>query len=243
MKCLKQKHKTNKQKEHKESKDINNKEKENNALLEAPYDILSEDIFNLNEKMHEDLLKCIKEYRKARNENSNALLALLWFYPEHDDILFNLEEEFRPIYESADVVMDKKKKQVIEQDKKDFDKQVQNYFQEVKIKRINKIENNKSRETQKKKHEEKIKKNLQNQMKLQRIMSGHDPMVKSPDILTTEAGIVNLPIIENKFDSQTKGENNYSETSNMLQAINAASEKYNLKNNYLKKTLPWRDIN
>ena len=104
------------------------------------------------------MLKCIKEYRKAKNQNSNALLALLWFYPEHDDILLNLEEEFRPIYESADIVMDKKKKQVIEQDKKDFDKQIQNYFQEVKNKRMNKIENNKSRETQKKKHEEKIKK-------------------------------------------------------------------------------------
>ena len=239
MKCLKQKHKTNKQKDHKESKDIKDiNNKENNTLLEAPYDILSEDIFNLNEKLHEDLLKCIKEYRKAKNQNSNALLALLWFYPEHDDILLNLEEEFRPIYESADIVMDKKKKQVIEQDKKDFDKQIQNYFQEVKNKRMNKIENNKSRETQKKKHEEKIKKSLQNQRKLQRIMSGQDPMVKSPAILNTEAGIVNLPLIEkklDKLDTQTKGENSYTENSNMLQAINAASEKYNLKNNYLKK--------
>ena len=234
MKCLKQKQKSKKNKENKDNKNLINKDKENNALLEAPYDILSEDIFNLNEKIHEELIKCIKEYRKSRNENSNALLALLWFYPEHDDILLNLEEEFRPIYESAEVVMDKKKKQVIEQDKKDFGKQIQNYFEEVKNKRIVKLENNKSKETLKKKHEDKIKKTLQNQRKIQRIMSGHDPLV-SPDIINTESNLVNLPIIESKFESQTKEENNYTENSNMLQAINAANEKYNLKNNYVKR--------
>ena len=228
MKCLKQKHKTNKSKDKKENKE----NKDNNFLLEAPYDILSEDLFNLNEKIHEQLIQCIKEYRKSKNENSNALLALLWFYPEHDDILLNLEEEFRPIYESADIVMDKKKKAIVEQDKKDFGKQIQNYFEEVKNKRITKIENNKSKETQKKKHEDKVKKTLKNQMQLDRIMSGHEPLV-NPNILNTETYAINLPAIENKFDS--KLENNYSENSNMLQAINSVNEKYNLKDNYVKK--------
>ena len=230
MKSLRKKQKQKKGKGNKDNKEI----KENNALLEAPYDILSEDIFNLNEKIHEDLMKCIKEYRKIKNENSNALLALLWFYPEHDDILLNLEEEFRPIYETADIFMNKKKKEVIEQEKKDYGKQIQNYFEEVKNKRINKIENNKSKETQKKKHEEKIKKTLQNQRKFDRIMSGHDPLV-SPDILNTEVSPINLPKIEKKFEPQIKIENSYAENSNMMQAITAANEKYNLKNNYIKK--------
>jgi hypothetical protein len=209
----------------------NNNEENNNSLLETPYDILSEDLFNINERIHEKLIKCIKEYRKLRNENSNALLALLWFYPEHDDILLNLEEEFRPIYESAEVAMDKKKKEVIEQEKKDYGKQIQNYFEEVKNKRINKIENNKSKETLQKKHEEKIKKELKEKRQIERIMSGHEPLV-NPDILNTD---INLP----------KTENNYTENSNMLQAINAATAKYiskgalttsnaNIKNNYLK---------
>ena len=209
----------------------NNNEENNNSLLETPYDILSEDLFNINERIHEKLIKCIKEYRKLRNENSNALLALLWFYPEHDDILLNLEEEFRPIYESAEVAMDKKKKEVIEQEKKDYGKQIQNYFEEVKNKRINKIENNKSKETIKKKHEEKIKKELKEKRQIERIMSGHEPLV-NPNILNTD---INLP----------KMENNYTENSNMLQAINAATAKYiskgalttsnaNIKNNYIK---------
>ena len=82
----------------------------------------------------------------------------------------------------------------------------------------------------------KLKKNLQNQRKFERIMSGHDPLV-SPDILTTETNLLNLPKIENKFEPQIKVENsnNYTENSNMLQAITAANEKYNLKNNYVKK--------
>jgi hypothetical protein len=227
MKGLKPKQKSKKSKGGKENKEY----KVKNSLLETPYDILSEDLFNINERIHEKLIKCIKEYRKLRNENSNALLALLWFYPEHDDILLNLEEEFRPIYESAEVAMDKKKKEVIEQEKKDYGKQIQNYFEEVKNKRINKIENNKSKETIKKKHEEKIKKELKEKRQIERIMSGHEPLV-NPNILNTD---INLP----------KMENNYTENSNMLQAINAATAKYiskgalttsnaNIKNNYIK---------
>ena len=229
MKGLKPKQKSKKSKGGKENKEY----KVKNSLLETPYDILSEDLFNINEKIHEELIKCIKNYRKIKNENSNSLLALLWFYPEHDDILLNLEEEFRPIYESADIVMDKKKKAVIEQDKKDYGKQVQNYFEEVKNKRINKMENNKSRENIKKKHEDKIIKAIKSQRKIDRIMSGHEPLV-NPDILNTESGYINLPKIENKLDSQTKEENNYTENSNMLQAINAVNEKYKLKNNFFQ---------
>ena len=241
MKSVKPKQKNNKSKEAKEPK-------ENKTLLETPYDILSEDLFNLNEKIHEDLIKCIKEYRKLKNKNSNGLLAMLWFYPEHDDILLNLEEEFRPIYEPAEIEMNKKKKEVMENEKKDYGKQIQNYFDEVKSKRINKIEDTKSKENKQKKHEEKVKKKLQEQRKIERIMSGQEPLV-NPNILYTESS--NMIKKEKKFESETKQENNYTENSNMLQAINAATEKYknkgaimtsnqNLKNNYLKKTQKYK---
>ena len=227
MKSIKPKQKNNKSKE----------PKENNALLESPYDIFCEDILNLNDRLYEDLIKCIKEYRKIKNKNSNALLAMLWKYPEHDDILLNLEEEFRPIYESAEIEMKKKKREVIEHDKRDYEKQIQNYISEVKNQRINKIENSKTKETKKKKQEDKIKKNLQEQRKIDRIMSGRQPLV-NPELLNAKR--TNLP----KIEGLTKTENNYNENSNMMQAINAATEKYankgaitssnqNLKNNYL----------
>ena len=236
MKELKPKQKNKKSKDGKDKKDKKEKKEYNdkNYILETPYDILSEDLFNINEKIHENLIKCLKEYRKVKNENSNALLALLWFYPEHDDILLNLEEEFRPIYDSAELAMDKKKKAVIEQDKKDYGKQIQNYFEEVKNKRINKIENNKSKETDKKKHEDNIKKTIKKQRELDRIMSGHNLLV-NPDMINSESLSINLPKIEkNKFETQSNNENNYTENSNMLQAINAVNEKYHLKNNFMQ---------
>ena len=235
MKELKPKQKNKKSKDNKDKKDKKEKKEynEKNYILETPYDILSEDLFNINEKIHEELIKCLKEYRKVKNENSNALLALLWFYPEHDDILLNLEEEFRPIYDSAELAMDKKNKAVIEQDKKDYGKQIQNYFEEVKNKRINKIEINKSKETDKKKHEDNIKKTIKKQREIDRIMSGHNLLV-NPDILNSESISINLPKIENKLETQSNKENNYAENSNMLKAINAVNEKYHLKNNFMQ---------
>ena len=45
----------------------------------------------MNQKIFENLLKNIKEYRKVKNHNSNALLYLLSFNHDRDDILLNLE--------------------------------------------------------------------------------------------------------------------------------------------------------
>ena len=189
----------------------------NDQILETPYDILSTDIFNLNQKISENLLKNIKEYRKVKSHNSIPLLYLLSFNPEKDDILLNLEEEFRPIYESAEVAMDKKKKEEKELEKKDYGKQIQNYFEDLRIKRRNKIEDNKTREDEVKKREEKLKKKLVENRKLERIMSGQDNLI-NPEVILTE---VNLAIESNK----TK-ENNYVENSNLLQAINSATENF-----------------
>ena len=212
-----------------------NKE-ENTQILETAYDILSTNIFNLNQKIFENLLKNIKEYRKIKSHNSNALLYLLSFNPDRDDILLNLEEEFRPIYEPAEQAMDKKKKEEKEIEKKDYGKQIQNYFQDLRTKKKNQIEDNKKNEYEIKKREEKIKKKLVENRKLEKIMLGKDSLV-SPEEIYTE---VNLA-----FESKKLDEDNYTENSNLLQAINSATEKYinkggnlntdiNLKEDYVK---------
>ena len=223
MKNIKQKKKKQKQKD------------ENCKILETPYDILSTDIFNMNKKIHENLLHNIKEYRKLKNYNSNALLYLLSFNPDRDDILMNLEEEFRPIYESAEDAMERKKKEEKDLEKKDYGKQIQNYFEEIRLKKKNQIEDNKTKEYEVKKREEKIKKKIVENRKLDKIMSGEDLI--SPEAVYTE---VNLA-----FESQKQEKNNYTQNSNLLQAINSATEKYknkaenlstdiNLTNNYTK---------
>ena len=194
------------------------KNKEENILvLESAYDILSTDLFNMNQKIFENLLKNIKEYRKVKNHNSNALLYLLSFNPDRDDILLNLEEEFRPIYESAEEAMDKKKKEEKELEKKDYGKQIQNYFEDLRAKKKNQIEDNKKNEIVIKKREEKIKKKLVENRKLEKIMLGKDNLV-SPEEVYTE---VNLA-----FESQKTNEDNYTQNSNLMQAINSATEKY-----------------
>ena len=211
----KKKHKT------KNNNHINNID----TILETPYDILSTDIFNLNKKIFDNLLKNIKDYRKVKNHNSTPLLYLLNFCPERDDILLNLEEEFRPIYEPAEDAMIKKKKEEQELEKKDYGKQIQNYFEDLRNKRKNKIEDDKKEETENKKREEKLKKKLVENRKLEKIMTGQDALV-NPEVIYTE---VNM-----KFESQQRKENNYVENSNLLKAINSATEKYLNKsdNNY-----------
>ena len=186
-------------------------------ILETPYDILSTDIFNLNQKISNNLLQNIKEYRKIKSHNSKPLLYLLSFNPERDDILLNLEEEFRPIYDSAEEAMDKKKKEEKELEKKDYGKQIQNYFEDLRIKRKNKQEDHKTREDEVKKREEKLKKKLVENRKLEKIMSGQEPLI-NPEVIFTEVNLV--------MESKKQKENNYVENSNLLQAINSATEKY-----------------
>ena len=209
----------------KETKPKKNKPKQkqksnNDQILETPYDILSTDIFNMNQKISENLLTNIRNYRKAKNHNSKPLLHLLYFNPEKDDILMNLEEEFRPIYESAEEAMEKKRKEEKELEKKDFGKQIQNYFEDLRNKRQNKIEDDKTKESEIKKREDKLKMKLVENRKLEKIMSGHDMLV-NPEVIYSE--------INQAKESQKQKENNYVENSNLLQAINSATEKYKNK--------------
>ena len=205
-------------------------------LLETPFDILSTDIFNMNQKIAENLLNNIKDYRKVKNHNSKPLIYLLSFNPEKDDILMNLEEEFRPIYESAEEAMERKQKEEKELEKKDYGKQIQNYFEDLRTKRKNKIEDDKTKENEIKKREEKLKKKSVENRKLEKIMSGKDVLV-SPEVIYTELNLA--------MESQTQKENNYVKNSNLMQAINSATEKYknkgenittdiNLTNDYMK---------
>ena len=177
--------KTKKRKTRIKNNNLNNYNIYNNnidSILETPYDILSTDIFDLNKKIFENLLKNIKDYRKIKNNNSTPLLYLLSFNPERDDILLNLEEEFRPIYESAEEAMNKKKKEEKDLEKKDYGKQIQNYFQDLRNKRKNKIEDDKKEETENKKREEKLKKKLVENRKLEKIMTQQDALV-NPEVI------------------------------------------------------------
>ena len=84
-------------------------EVEDTKILETPYDILGENIKNINVNVKEDIISGVREYRHIKGKNSSALMGLLWFFDEHDDVLLQIEEEFRVIYPPVPVTVKKKK--------------------------------------------------------------------------------------------------------------------------------------
>ena len=65
-----------------------------NAILEAPYDIMLESFGNVNANVHDTIVWAVEEYRRIKEKHSNALLGLLWFYSDHDEIILRLEEKY-----------------------------------------------------------------------------------------------------------------------------------------------------
>ena len=76
---------------------------EDPILLEMPFDIINQDFSIVSNQLHNNIVFCIKQYRKIKGFNCNGLLAIFWKYPDHDDILLEIEEENRPIYEPSHI--------------------------------------------------------------------------------------------------------------------------------------------
>ena len=84
---------------------------EDKFILETPYDIMTENFLNVNNQVKETVIKSIKVYRKLKGEHSNCLLAMLWNYKDNDDIICQIEELNRPIYEPMEIYYEKKRKE------------------------------------------------------------------------------------------------------------------------------------
>ena len=78
---------------------------EDPILLEMPYDIINQEFPNVNNQVHNSIASCIKKYRKIKGTNCNGLLAIFWQYPDHDDILLEMEEEYRPKYKPCPKIL------------------------------------------------------------------------------------------------------------------------------------------
>ena len=73
----------------KKKKDNNNNY---NYNLETSYDIVQEKFDLVNQKIFSLLEKTIIDYREKHKKNNIGLLAILWEFNEHDDVLLRLEE-------------------------------------------------------------------------------------------------------------------------------------------------------
>jgi hypothetical protein len=80
------------------------------ALLETPYDIVSLEIPQINSSVHEDVKEAVDIYRGLANNHSTGLLALLYSFEDHDEVLLALEEKYRIIYEPVELMLEKQKK-------------------------------------------------------------------------------------------------------------------------------------
>ena len=105
---------------------------EDKAILETPYDIINEEFQNVNEEVHNQIINCVKQYRKIKKINCTGLLAMLWNYNDHDDVMMQMEEENREIYEPVDIVLQKMQKEQEIKIKKNQKKQKKKFLMKKK---------------------------------------------------------------------------------------------------------------
>ena len=199
---------------------------EDKFILETPYDIMTENFTNVNMQVKDSIVKSIKCYRKLKNKHSNGLLAMLWYYNDNDDIMCQIEEINRPIYEPLEEYYEKRKKEQEEKDKKNYTKKLINNLNQMQIDKKNTISNRQLINEKKKFKEEKIKKSLEERRRITNVMSGietspHDLILFSASKLKrTGSDFYNLNLKKN--NSIQTGKLN----SNMLFAMNNATQKY-----------------
>ena len=209
---------------------------EDKAILEMPYDIINEDFPNVNENVHSLIVDCVKEYRRIKKTNCNGLLAMLWNYPDHDEVVLQMEEENRPKYEPSQIFMKRKIKENEEKERRDFKGKAQNYINQIQERRSSTVEIKEMKIAERKIKEEKIKKNLAERRKMGSVMSGIEP-VRKPPVLSDNLLISTTSSKNSKLIKRPFNQNNLetgSVNSNMIQAINNASQKFNEKRMSLK---------
>ncbi len=72
----------------------NNNNKSNNVILEMTYDIMLEKYEYVNVNVYDDIVDALDCFRKEKGKFCNALLGLLWFYDDNDDVMLRLEEKY-----------------------------------------------------------------------------------------------------------------------------------------------------
>ena len=206
---------------------------EDKAILETPYDIINEEFPDVNEQVHTQIVNSVKQYRKIKKVNCSGLLAMLWNYTDHDEVLMQMEEENRPIYEPQNVIIQKMKKEMEDKEKKNFTRRSQMFLNEIQNKRSSIMESKEINDIQKKIKEDKIKKNLAEKRRIISVMSGMSGLEnnrKPPQLYNNENNVL-ITTTSSKLSKNSKknlNEINYTK-SNMYQAINNAQQKFNEK--------------
>ena len=205
--------------------------KEDKFILETPYDIMTQNYENVNMQVKDMIINCVKKYRKIKRRHSSGLLSLMWYYDDNDDIMMQIEELNRPIYEPMAVYLERKRLEQEERDKHDYTKKLMISLQKLKEKRMNIILNREALKEQKKFKEDKIRRKMMERRRIVRLMSGIEARIR-PQILDPEHKLTknnsDFNEIYNKYNMLNRPNN--LETgllkSNMKYAVNIAAKNY-----------------
>ena len=225
---------------------------EDKAILETPYDITNEEFPEVNEQVHSQIINCVKQYRKVKKVNCSGLLAMLWNYTDHDEVMMQMEEENRPIYESQQIYLQRMQKENELKEKKNFRRRSQMFLNEIQNRRSSMIMSKEIIDVQKKMKEDKIKKNLEEQRRIISVMAGVEPtrkptineniLISTTSSKNTRYSRKNLNEIgsskSNMFQAISNAQQNIKEKKMMSENINirteANQEEYTFKNGYFE---------
>ena len=203
---------------------------EDKFILETPYDIMTQNFENVNIQVKETIVNCVKQYRKIKGFHSSGLLSLMWYYSDNDDIMMQIEELNRPIYEPMQVYYERMRLEQIERDKHDYTKKAMLNLYKLREKRMNIILSKQALDEQKKFKDDRMRKKMLERRRIVRLMSGIEARIR-PQILTgKKMSKSNSDFYEQFYQNNLLYRTNKLETgqmkSNMLFAVNNAANNY-----------------
>ena len=221
---------------------------EDKFILETPYDIMTQNFENVNMQVKDMVVNCVKQYRKIKGCHSSGLLSMMWYYSDNDDIMMQIEELNRPIYEPMKLVLERKRLEKEEKDKHDYTKQLIISLSKLREKRINTLLNKQQIEEQKKYKEGKEYKQMMEKRRIMRLMSGIEGRPKPPILgPIPKMSKSNSDFYEqiNKFNflHQQKKIETGDLKSNMKYAVNNAAQNYMVKGIISENSSFYKKIN
>ena len=110
--------------------------KDDKTILETPYEIMTQNLKEVNIRVKNKIINSVKRYRRLKGHHSNGLLAMMWYYNDHDDIMMEIEEINRPVYEPMEKYLERKKLLKKEKDEKNYTKRVIVYLNKLTQKKL-----------------------------------------------------------------------------------------------------------
>ena len=148
--------------------------KEDKFILETPYEIMTQNFKEVNLRVKNKLINCVKKYRHLKDCHSSGLLAMLWYYSDHDDIMMQIEEMNRPIYEPMSKYLERNKIKQKEKEEKSYTKRVIIYLNKLTRQKLDMAKQRQLIYDQEKMRQEKIKKRLNEYRKVIKYIPGHN---------------------------------------------------------------------